>query len=183
MKPLFTIHGGEYLAGSHIEKNFKNANVWVPSRDTGIDLLVTDTENKRTVSLQVKFGKDWLVTHMTREFQTPLRACGWWTINQGKLQKSQADFWVFVLIGFAARTKDFVIVPTEELRKRLKSIHGSNKMIQSYLWVTNSERCWETRGLRRSEQLRIANGSYQQKPRDFTKWLNNWSPLEKRLWP
>ncbi len=42
MKPLFTIHGGEYLVGSYIERHFKRVNVWVPSRDTGVDLLVSD---------------------------------------------------------------------------------------------------------------------------------------------
>jgi len=36
MKPLFTIHGGEYLVGCHIEQKFKRVNVWVPSRDTGV---------------------------------------------------------------------------------------------------------------------------------------------------
>ncbi len=40
MKPLFTIHAGEYLVGERIEKNFKEWNVWIPSKDTGIDLLV-----------------------------------------------------------------------------------------------------------------------------------------------
>lgn len=181
MKPLFTIHGGEYLVGSFVEQYFKAANVWVPSRDTGIDLLVSDRQNKHAVSLQVKFGKDWLVTHMAREFQAPLRACGWWTINRDKLQKSPADFWVFVLIGFAARTKDFVIVPTKELQQRLRLIHGSKRIIQSYLWVTNREKCWETRGLRRADQLKIANGNYRSAPRDFTKWLNEWEALTRRL--
>ena len=42
MKTLFTIHAGEYLVGSEIEKLFKNYRVWIPSKDTGIDLLVTD---------------------------------------------------------------------------------------------------------------------------------------------
>lgn len=77
MKPLFTIHGGEYLVGSYIERHFKRVNVWVPSRDTGVDLLVSDPRNRRPVSLQVKFSKDYLVTDMGPEFQKPLRVCGW----------------------------------------------------------------------------------------------------------
>src|SRR5690554_1866372 len=45
MQPLFTIHAGEYLVGSHIEQHLRDpngdkVNVWVPSKDTGIDLLV-----------------------------------------------------------------------------------------------------------------------------------------------
>ena len=179
MKPLFTIHGGEYLVGSYIEQHFKRVNVWVPSRDTGIDLLVSNRQNSRAVSLQVKFGKDWLVTHMKPEFQEPLRACGWWTINRDKLRTSSADFWVFVLVGFAKRTTDYVIVPTKGLRRRLRSIHGSQRMIQSYLWVTSHRRCWETRGLRRADQLHIANGNYRHIGRDFTEWLNRWTPIAR----
>ncbi|MGH8543436.1 MAG: hypothetical protein ACREX3_07375 [Gammaproteobacteria bacterium] len=179
MKPLFTIHAGEYLVGSHIEQQFRRVNVWVPSRDTGIDLLVSDRRNRRAVSLQVKFSRDFLVTHMGPVFQKELRACGWWTIDQGKLRRSPADFWVFVLHGFARRTIDFVIVPPQELWRRLRSIHGSQRMIQSYLWVTESHRCWETRGLPRKDQLRIAEGTYRAPQREFTKWLNEWAPVER----
>src|SRR6266581_2772997 len=60
MKPIFSIHAGEYLVGTHIEENYKNLNVWLPTKDTGIDLLVTDQTNSKNVSLQVKFSKDFL---------------------------------------------------------------------------------------------------------------------------
>jgi len=59
MRPLFTIHAGEYLVGLHVQKHLK-LNAWIPAKDIGIDLLVTDMENRRTVSLQVKYGKDFL---------------------------------------------------------------------------------------------------------------------------
>ena|SRR5712691_5241874 len=177
MKPLFTIHVGEYLVGSYIEQHFKRVNVWVPSRDTGVDLLVSDRANRHAVSLQVKFSKDFLVTHMGPEFRKHLRACGWWTINRDKLRASPADFWVLVLLGFAARTTDFVIVPTKEFWRRLRSIHGSPKTIRSYVWVTERKQCWETRGLVHEAQLQVANGNYRVPRRDFSKWLNNWAPV------
>jgi hypothetical protein len=58
MKPLFTIHAGEYLVGEYIERHFKQVNVWLPARDTGIDLLISDLLNRRVVSIQVKYSKD-----------------------------------------------------------------------------------------------------------------------------
>ncbi len=179
MKPLFTVHSGEYLVGSYVEHQFKRANVWIPSRDTGVDLLVSDRQNRRAVSLKVKFSKDFLVTHMGPLFQKNLRACGWWTINREKVRTSPTDFSVFVLHGFARRTIDFVILPTRELWRRLRSIHGSQgkKMVQSYLWVTERDRCWETRGLPREDQRKIADEKYREPHGEFTKWLNNWSPL------
>jgi hypothetical protein len=178
MRPLFTIHGGEYLVGSHVEKHFRRVNVWIPSRDTGVDLLVSDRQNRHGVSLQVKFSKDFLPV-MDRQFQKNLRACGWWTINGSKLRKSTADLWVFVLPGFAENTTDFVIIPTKESWGRLRSIHGSRKTIQTYIWVTEDNHCWETRGLPREDQFRVADSRYQDAKRDLTKWLNEWAPVDR----
>lgn len=177
MKPLFTLHAGEYLVGAHIERSFKKTNVWVPVRDTGIDLLVSDPQNHATVSLQVKSSKDFLVTHMRPEFQERLRACGWWTINREKLAKSPSDYWVFVLQGFASRSTDFVVIPRQELLHRLGAIHGARKTIHTYIWVTRDQKCWETRGLKRPDQLLVANGDYLDGNRDLTQWLNNWKPI------
>jgi hypothetical protein len=179
MKPLFTIHAGEYLVGAHIEQSFRHTNVWVPTRDTGIDLLVSDSRNRRNVSLQVKFSKDFLVTHHGAKFQKQLRACGWWTISRDKLAKSKAEYWVFVLLGFASRTKDFVVVPREQLLGKLDAIHGRRKMIQVYLWVTEGKRCWETRDLNRAAKLRVTDGTFEHPHRDFTEWLNNWRPVAR----
>ena len=81
MKPLFTIHAGELVAGDYIERTFRRVNVWVPAKDTGVDLLVSDAQNKKLVSLQVKFSRDFLATLMAAVFQKPLRACGWWSLN------------------------------------------------------------------------------------------------------
>lgn len=42
MQPLVTIHAGEYLVGSHIEQRLRDlngdkVNIWVTSKDAGID--------------------------------------------------------------------------------------------------------------------------------------------------
>ncbi len=178
MRPLFTIHAGEFVVGDHIERTFRRVNLWVPSRDTGTDLLVTDSMNKKAVSLQVKFSRDFLTTHMPTIFQKPLRACGWWTLNREKLAKSEADYWVFVLVGFERRSTDFVIIKPSELLSRLNAIHKKRKTIQTYLWVTEKNRCWESRGLKRQEQLAIADARYANNERDLTKYLNNWAPVQ-----
>ena len=34
MRPLFTIHAGEYLAGLHVQKTLK-LNAWIPAKDRG----------------------------------------------------------------------------------------------------------------------------------------------------
>jgi hypothetical protein len=46
MRPIFTVHAGEFLVGQHLE-SFKNRNVWVPTKEHDVDLLVTDKANKK----------------------------------------------------------------------------------------------------------------------------------------
>jgi hypothetical protein len=183
MKPIFSVHAGEYLAGSHIEEKFRHVNLWIPAKDTGIDLLVSDRSNHKTVSLQVKFSKDFLVAHMRRqsaEFQRKLRACGWWTLNSEKVRHSRADYWVFVLQGFANKSVDFIVIPPRELLRRLRGIHhGQPRIWQVYLWVTRTKRCWETRDLSKADKLLISDDKYSHPYRDFTRYLNAWEPVAR----
>ena len=183
MKPLFSVHAGEYLAGSYIERHFRHVNVWVPAKDTGIDLLVSDSKNHHTISLQVKFSKDFLVAHMQSqapEFQHRLRACGWWTLNSEKLIKSQADYWVLVLQGFSNKSVDYIVIQPRELLRRLRGIHRRRpKVWQVYIWVCKTERCWETRDLSMSDRLLIAGDKFFNAHRDFSRYLNAWGPVAR----
>jgi hypothetical protein len=178
MKPLFTIHAGEFLVGEFIERKFRRANIWIPAKDSGVDLLVSDSKARKTVSLQVKFSRDFLATHMPAVFQKPLRACGWWTLDRRRILRSPADYWVFVLAGFENRSTDFVIIKPKDLLKHLNRIHGRGDRIQTYLWVTETNRCWETRGLNRPDHFLIADGRYENPVRDFSAYLNNWKPIQ-----
>lgn len=182
MKPIFTIHAGEYLVGSHIERTYPNWNVWIPSKDTGIDLLVTDTKNRKALSLQVKFSKDFNPTYGSPLSQNRLSAAGWWSFNSTKLQNSKADFWIFVLPSFENKVNSFIIISPGDLLNRYKIIHGTKIVrIQSYLRVTKSGQCWEARGLRKKDQERILNDSFADKNRNFTSFLNAWKQIETKL--
>lgn len=72
MRTLFTIHAGEFLVGSGIEEQVQDACVWLPSSDTGIDLVVTNSRNTRSVTLQFKYSRDFVV-RMEPIFQEGLR--------------------------------------------------------------------------------------------------------------
>jgi len=144
MRPIFTIHAGEYLVASHIESSFRRLNVWVPSKDTGVDLLVTDRSNRKALSLQVKFSKDFLLINTTAFLRKNLSSVGWWTINAEKLRMSTADLWVFVLMGIHTKEIQFVIIPPEKLLELFTNLHGRKKIWQIYLTVTKSKKCWET---------------------------------------
>jgi len=183
---MFTIHAGEYLAGLHIQQRFPKFNLWLPAKDTGTDLLVTNTGNHRAVSLQVKYGKDFL-PDKSAEIQKRMRCLSWFKLNAGKLNASSSDLWVFVLHSFKHDKPDFVIIPKDELRTRMAEIHGSEGAnIQSYICSTENSRCWEVRMPRHDQVLRqIADGAYDNPGRDFTKYLNDlgWEALKKKLAP
>jgi hypothetical protein len=181
MRPLFTIHAGEYLVGLHIERRFKRYLVWVPSKDTGIDLLVTNPKSRRQASIQVKFSKDFLAPGSVPSFQRGLRACGWWTLNRSKIKNSAADLWVFVLYSFDSRDVQYVVVAPKRLLAILKGVHGNVKTYNVYLWVTTKSKCWETRGLTQAEQSLVAVDMYSNTARDFTSYLNDWTALSDKL--
>ncbi len=182
MKPLFAIHAGEYLVGLHVQKSLK-LNAWIPGKDIGIDLLVTDSANLHAVSLQVKYGKDFL-PEMKAEQRGSLRCASWFTLNRKKIDTSQAQFWVFVLLGFYSDTPDFVVIPTSELLRRMTKLRGPDTVtLQSYLSSTKDNKCWEVRGLGADDNRQIAKGTYENRDRDFTEHLNEngWAAVVNKL--
>jgi hypothetical protein len=182
MRPLFTVHAGEYLVGEHIERNYPRWNVWVPAKDTGIDLLVTDAGNRKTVSLQVKLSKDFNPTTGASLEQDRLHATGWWTHDPKKIQKSNADFWIFVIQSLVEKQTSFIILPPAELLRRFEAIHGTgNKRIHSYLRITRTRRCWEARGLAMADRELVALDRFSNTDRDFTMFLNAWKQIETKL--
>jgi hypothetical protein len=181
MKPLFTIHAGEYLVGEYIERNFPRWNVWLPSKDTGVDFLVTDTKNRKAVSLQVKFSKDHSFNGSPLLLSRML-AGGWWSLDARKIQKSNADFRIFVLPSFVEKETSFIILSRDELVRSFKAIHGAAKQrIDFFLCVTKTKRCWEARNLHKADMELIAFDRFEDKNRDLTLFLNAWKQIEARL--
>jgi len=178
MRPMFTIHAGEYLVGLHVQQRL-GFNVWIPAKDTGIDLLVTDRENRHVTSLQAKYGKDFLPGESS-VLRESLRCLSWFTLNRSKLKDSRAEFWVFVLHSFKSKP-DFVVIPKAELHQRMTKLH-SDKTLQIYLCSTGSKRCWEIRGLGH-DLSQIEEGVRNEPLRDFTQYLNanGWAALTKKL--
>ena len=174
MRPIFTIHAGEYLVASHIERRYvksRGIRVWVPSKDNGIDLLVTDQLCRKTVSLQVKYSKSY---DCEREFD----ATGWWQIKREKVKISKADYWVFVVPEFCGKRKVsscyFVILTPEELYERLRNIHGDEKLYNVYLTIKD-EVVIETRDANvdeRNRQFERPTGY-----RNFSRFLNKWDKV------
>jgi hypothetical protein len=186
VKPLYTVNAGEYLVGSHIEKKYRKQkwNIWFPAKDTGIDLLLTDSKNRKAVSLQVKFSKDFTPTHGTPIEKDRLLAAGWWTPDLRKIEKSDADFWIFVLPSFMEKQTSFIILPPKKLVERFTAIFPGirqGKRVQSYFHVTKTKRCWEARGLSKSANESVALDKFSDENRDSTEFLDAWEQIETKL--
>jgi len=178
MRPLFTIHVGEF-----IEHTYPNLNVWIPSKDTGIDLLVTNEKNTSSISLQVKLSRDYKASNAITDFDKNLIAAGWLTLKHDKIAKSMADFWVFVLISHERNMEpQFIVIPPSELLKRLMAIHGQSKNYHFYPWITKSKTqskiALDGRGLLKMDKKNLETGLLDLGQRDLSDFLSNWSMLE-----
>lgn len=179
MRPLFTVHAGEFLVGEYIERHFPSLNVWIPAKDTGVDLLVTDVNARHTLSLQVKLSRDYRPPEATEDFDRSLVAAGWLTLDHDKIEKSPAEWWVIVLVSHERRMKpQFIVLPPSELLSRLIKIHGKSKRYHFYPWVTKDNLCLQGRGLGKKERACLANGTFQLGDRDLSSFLNKWTCLQ-----
>ena len=175
MRPIFTIHAGEYLVATEIERAFPQLQIWIPSKDTGVDLLVTDRQQTKVASLQVKFSKDYLGAAGSPP-SPAVASTGWWTFQRQKIATSPSDYWVLVLYQFQSRQFDFLVVPPRELLARYDRIASGQVSIQSYFTVTAAakKRCWETRGLDKASKTAVEAGTYTNPDREFSQYLNAW---------
>lgn len=175
MKPIFTIHEGEFLAGDHISRKLGHRyDVWVPTKDSGVDLLVTrKRRNGTAVGLQVKFSRSF---DIHEELTRNVLATSWYTLDPRKIRQSRADLWVFVFMTLR-HERHFVLIPTAELRKRIP--RGCGRTWNLYLWAYADGSCYQVRDLSLEERLNAVHRGVQDKNRDFSQWLENWKLLEK----
>jgi len=186
MTPIFTIHAGEYLVGEMIQKNYPDCDVWVPAKDRGIDMLVTNKKNNhKSVTLQIKLSKDYVPVQKS-EVKDRYNSWGWWSFNlkaiDDNIEKANPDFWLLAISGYGKKALRCIIIKPTELRRRLVAIHGKEKSLKPYLWITKDGKCFEARSLNNAEKDRLLSGDYSEikgSDKDFTAFLDNWKPLEK----
>lgn len=166
------------MVGEYLEKNFRHLNIWIPTKDTGIDLLVSGANNKSIASIQVKMSRDYRPPEASSSFEKMLIAAGWSVLNHKKLETSSADVWCFVLVNIDRRAKPiFLNIPPNVLLQKLVKIHGLRKQYHFYPWVTKTGKCIQGRGLLKADKARFAEGELELGERDLSLHLNNWSFL------
>jgi|TARA_R110002073_G_scaffold186878_3_gene345501 hypothetical protein len=192
MKTLFTIHGGEWLVGEEVERRYKgnDVTVWVPgSKDRGIDLLITNNTNGKSVGIQVKFSKSYEKTSdPLEEFE---RSRGWWkfsarsTSAADKISQSPADVWVLVWYNFKEKECDFLIVEPGVLAERFKALGRSSNVIYSYmsvLSIAGNKYCIETRSMSKAQKKQLLEAPEKCcSEREWTSFLSAWDQIDRLL--
>lgn len=175
MKPLFTIHEGEFLVGDHIIRKLSGKyDVWVPAKDEGVDLLITAKRGRpKPVKLQVKFSRGYDPKRVSSE---NLLAWGWFTLNPTKIKRSRADLWVFVILTLQHQAH-YILVPTQELKKRIPKRHPA--VWHLYLAAFRGKRCYDVRGLVKSEIATAITDGVADSARDYSDYLGNWRLLDQ----
>jgi hypothetical protein len=181
MKPFYSIDAGEFLVGSAIEKRFPSVSLWFPAKDSGDDFLILNRESGRYCTIQVKISRDYLATHLDEALHPHLQCCGWFTPSRSKIERSKSDFWILGLHSYGKQRLSLLVIRPEELLQRYDRIHGRVEQLQSYFWLTADGRVFETRGLKKSDQQKILDGTFSDSDRDFTAALEDWKPLAKAL--
>jgi len=74
MRAFFAVHPGEFLVGDYVTRRLgRKYDVWVPAKDTGIDLLLTPRgKSSRAIKLQVKFSRSYDVVRPITVILLPL---------------------------------------------------------------------------------------------------------------
>mgnify|MGYP006277482901 FL=1 len=180
MNPIFTIHAGEYLFAKQVEENHRDLNCWVPSKDKGVDLLLTGSDNQRTIGVQVKSSRSYLPGAGEGDRSERLRIGGWCRFRRNRLENSMADVWSFVLISpRRSEAPVFINISPADLLQRLEQIHGHRDSYDMYPWVTSDDKALDGRGLSRGEKHDLENDTLDWGDRDFTDCLEDWDFLEQ----
>lgn len=184
MQPLFTVHAGEYLVGAHLERCWgEEVAIWLPSKDLGIDLLLTRRSTgvggQRFVSLQVKYSKDYVADGTVSRLPDG-SVSGWWKFAPSELENSSADFWVLVIVPPDKGGTRYIVIRPDELLDRLRRLRDNAQRLDFYL-AASGDHCFETRGLSAARRSQVFGDPEQYEDRDFSRFLDGWSPIRQQL--
>jgi len=180
MTPIFTVHAGEYLVGTYLERKFRGCRVWIPSKDSGIDLLLTDTSCSRTVPLQVKYSRDYVDSSPADPAFRAITRSSFVSLQRHKIETSPARYWVIVLHSFTSKNPRFLVIPPSELLKRIEAHHGRQKTYRLYFCVVNERMCWDLRCPVAEQREALASGTIT-RSRDFSGFLDDWSKIRHEV--
>lgn len=162
-----------------------------PSTKSTPELLVTSVHRKKTALLRIQYSQFY-------EQEFDCHSSGWHVVFRHVLENSKADFFVFVCASgeeeTTAKTCDYYIIKTSDLRKRL--LPKDTKRKKFYLYLTAIKMpiknvAVDVRGIDRSlgenqGQKKIPKGiqeviNGENPDNNYTEYLDNWTSIKEFL--
>ena len=162
--------------------------IWNPVPNTSSDLLVTSADCRKAVLLHITYSK-------THPKDYPCTTSGWHDVDRADLEKTKADFWVFVTkpIQKGGKTTasdcDFIIIRPMDLLERLAKTCPDRQPFRLYL-THIGETVIDTRNIdalgdgqaKGDVPLGIQKAIQDTTSlRNYTQHLGNWALLEGAL--
>ena len=191
MRPIFTIHAGEFIFGEEVERVAPKARLWMPTKDTGVDFFITGALRKSGVGVQVKMSRDYRPLQASSKFDEALEGAGWFVFSAKKLATSEADIWSLLVVSRERRKRPYFInIPPRVLLENLRRVHGEQTSYHLYVWVISARKiagnpssnellCLEGRNIKEEGKAAIVTGDFQFGDRNLTKYLESWEFLER----
>lgn len=164
LRNLWSLQPGEVIVAEMLDKKVKRCQIYFPMRDIGIDLLAA--RNNKHVGIQVKESR--------YHIKGGARDRSWHQVKKKRLAETKkgVDFYIFLTylprLGehkYDSFEYKFVIVPTDALAKRLTTKNAGSKGIYSFYFHFEGKKVTEIRD----------------EPTDYSKFLNNWTLIDKSL--
>ncbi len=175
MRNLYALTPGELLVGQELEK--RGYEVYIPTKDKGIDLLATKVAD--VLTFQVKESRVYLQSPGIRSRGGPAWT-SWTQLTSSELKNAadrNVDLFVFVIHALAEDGNklkfepSYVVIPPLDLEERLRRYRpGKDRSV--YWYVDSNGKLWETRGSKLGYQ-----GA---RDRDFTEYLEAWPQVSSR---
>jgi len=183
IKNFWSLEAGEAMVAEELQKRLRGWEIFFPVKDVGVDIVAVSgigSSVRRVLTFQVKESKAF--ENKEKSIKPVNTVTNWFSPDSSKARRflSRVDFYLFVCSRYDFRqpkktlTADYVIVPSNELVRRLTSYRSSpEKKWYLYLCVEQSGRCLDWRGISRKN----VKAETTRPERDYGAFVNNWQSV------
>ena len=174
VRNLWSLEPGECIVAEEILNHIRNAEVYFPVHDVGVDLLIV--RGKKHIGIQVKESR----YYIKRRWKSGHVGHSWQQVKKVKFEKGKGkiDFYVFLTyLPIEGEHKvstfgyKFLVVPSDEIEKRLVIKDPGKRNIFSFCFHFQGRNVWDERVRATLDDPRT----------DYSQFLNAWEQIDKVL--
>ena len=174
VRNLWSLEPGECIVAEEILDKIKEAEVFFPVHDVGVDLLVV--RGRKHVGIQVKESR----YYKSRTWKSGHVGHSWHQVKKIKFERSKdkVNFYVFLTyLPIQSEHKvssfgyKFLIVPSSELEKRTTVKDAGKRSIYSFCFHFQDKNVWDER----------VTATLENPLTDYSRFLNAWDLVSRAL--